>query len=101
MNNKGQSLVLFVILIPLILILFVGLIDLGNIYIERRNIDNTLNKAINYYKEGKNIEKFINNNIDNVEDIKIVNIDNDVEITIKVNNKGIFKNNVIEITKKG
>ena len=101
MNNKGQSLALFVILIPLILILFIGVVDIGFIYIERRNIENTLSKAIDYYKDGKDVETFINKNISDIEDISIEENENNIKITLKKKNVGIIKNNTIEISKEG
>ena len=96
MNNKGQTLVVFVILLPLILLIFVGLIDIGNLYINKRNINNILDKAVEYKKEGKNIEEFINKNID---DCEIINDEN--SITIEKNVQGILKKYNIKVTKKG
>ena len=101
MNNKGQTLVLFIILIPIIITLFVFVIDIGFLYIEKRNIENVMDRGIEYYKENKDVENYINKNIDDVDSIDIENNNGVVEITIKKVKKGIFKNYDIEITKKG
>ena len=49
MNNKGQSLVLFVITIPLIFILAVFVFDIANMYSEKSALDNLAYDAL-YYK---------------------------------------------------
>jgi len=111
MNNKGQVLVSFIILLPLILLLFTIVIDLGFMYIEKRNISNNTRDAVEYYLKNKdnpnvveNTKKLLNKNISDIE-INI-NSDNDyVEITISKNHKGIFNilksNSEISITYKG
>ena len=43
MNNKGQTLVTFIIILPILLIILALVVDLGFIYIEKRNIDNNVN----------------------------------------------------------
>ena len=97
MNNKGQTLVLFVVIIPIILILFTYIFDIGNLYIEKRKINNTLELALEYQKENKNVESYINKNIDDIDEIII----KDDEIVIKKNVKGIIKDYYLEISKKG
>ena len=97
MNNKGQTLALFVIIIPIILILFIYIVDMGNLYLEKRKINNTLEYALEYKKENKNVKDYINKNIDNVDEIII----NDDEIIIKKNKQGIIKDYYLEISKKG
>ena len=49
MNNKGQTLVLFVIIIPLIFIFGVFVFDLANVYSEKSKLDNIAYDAL-YYK---------------------------------------------------
>lgn len=49
MNNKGQSLVVFVIIIPLIFIFGVFVFDLAKVYSEKSKLDNVAYDAL-YYK---------------------------------------------------
>lgn len=49
MNNKGQSLVLFVIIIPLLFIFGVFVFDISNVYSEKSKLDNIAYDAL-YYK---------------------------------------------------
>lgn len=112
MNNKGQSLVVFVIILPIILIVLTAIIDLGFLYIEKRNISNTLYDSVEYYLN--NIEdidvdikvrEILNKNISNIDSINIVNDDIYVEITIVKIRKSIYSiisnDNEISITYKG
>jgi len=101
MNKKGQVLVVFVLILPLIL-LFVGLIiDIGNSLVVRRKAENTIKDAIIYtlkdYDGLENvnlnlIEKNIKSNIEEYDDLK-VNLNEDI-ITVKfsMTYKSIFNN---------
>ena len=49
MNNKGQVLVVFVILLPIFLLILGFVIDYGLLYSEKKNIDDSTHDALNYY----------------------------------------------------
>lgn len=107
MNNKGQVLVIFVIILPIFLIILSLVIDLGLMSIEKRNISNNTKDAVEYYlqsNEEEKTKKLLNKNIDDIE-INIKDNDYYVEITVKKEYKGLYsiiKNeNVIEVTYKG
>ena len=97
MNNKGQTLALFIIILPIIFILFIYIVDIGNLYFEKRKINNTLEYALEYKNENKDVNDYINKNIDDINEVII----NDNEIIIKKNKKGILKDYYLEISKKG
>ena len=40
MNNKGQALVEFIIVAPILLLIFVALIDIGNIFLKKYDLNN-------------------------------------------------------------
>lgn len=48
LNNKGQILVLFVVLIPIMLLIMVLVIDCGNVMIEKRKLDNVSKMVLDY-----------------------------------------------------
>lgn len=106
MNKKGQVLVTFILLLPLMLLFLGFLIELGNNLITKRQINNTLNMALEYVSEDHNflVKEFIEDNIDNC-DIQIKQNDDTMEITVSKINKSIFNNllntrlNKIRITK--
>ena len=51
MNNKGQSLILFVIILPLIFIFGVFVFDLSNVYTQKTKLNNlTYDALYNQYK---------------------------------------------------
>ena len=56
-NNKGQTLVIFIIILPIILTIFTLVIDLGILYISKRNVENNVSNAIEYYLKNINNEK--------------------------------------------
>lgn len=58
MNNKGQSLILFVIVIPLIFIFGVFVFDLSNVYSQNSRLENLAYDALyNKYTYRKSIEE--------------------------------------------
>lgn len=98
MNRKGQVLVAFIILLPVLFIVFALIIDLGNLYIEKRKIDNNIKDVIEYslnnIEENKDLENKIKNqlnlNIDNIQYLDIKINDKIIEIKLEKTNNSIF-----------
>ena len=92
MKNKGQALVLFVLLLPIMILTFSFIIDIGYISVTKKKIDNTVQEIIKNSLENNLSEEETKNliikNIDNVYIRKITIVDN--EIDIKVTIKTIF-----------
>jgi len=70
MNNRGQVLVLFVLILPFILTAFVYLIDVTYQQVQHQQISNQVNLAVDYYFQEKTIasldeieESFAPNNL--------------------------------------
>lgn len=85
-NNKGQTLVVFILLLPILLMLAAIIIDSGILFNEKRKIDNTIKEALNYginhITEDEviaNIEKLINKNVSDINKLEI-DINNDIII---------------------
>ena len=87
LNNKGQVLVMFVLLIPIFLLILVLVVDISNLYIKKDELNN-----INYLVIDSILDKEIN-------DLEIRNLilKNDKDIII---NKISIDNNVVEISLK-
>ena len=92
MNNRGQTLVLFVILIPVIILLFVAFYQAASVKLEEQKIENSIESALEYGLEHleednlfDNIKEMImiNNNELTVEDIEITVIDDGINIKVK------------------
>ena len=112
MNNKGQTLVLFVIILPILLIIFTLVIDLGLLYIDKRNIENNVVSSIEYYFSHKSDDKFetkitdmLNKNIGDIDKIYIDNTSEYLEIKVIKNSKRLYKlltdNSEITVTYRG
>lgn len=96
MNNKGQALVIFVIILPILLMVFTLIIDLGFLYIEKRNISNNVYDSVEYYLENiddedidKDVEKLLNKNIKDIK-ININETDEYVEIKVSKVRKSLY-----------
>ena len=121
-DRKGQSLVLFVLLLPILLGIMALVIDVGNALVEKNKLNNTIEIILEIAIEDKlemtDIQNLINNNLK--ENINIVTINGKIiTINSKETTKGIFskilningfkieseytgelKNNKVIITKK-
>ena len=65
-NKKGQALVEFVIILPIILMILFIIIDFSHVYYERNHLEGTLNDIVYLVKENKHdneIKKIIDNSI--------------------------------------
>ena len=97
MNNKGQTLVIFVIVLPILLVMFTLIVDLGFLYIEKSNIENNVYDSLEYYLDNidnndieTKVNKLLNKNIKNIDKLTINNNDEYVEITIVKERKSIY-----------
>ena len=80
MNNKGQVLVMFVLLLPILFLLiyfFISDVYLGN---EKKELDRINNKLCNYYKKTNDLKKVLSYG---------EKMDNKIIITIKENEDNI------------
>lgn len=90
LNNKGQSLILFIMVLPILLLILIISIDVGRIIVRRQELDNINKIALNYGLDKQNdpeIQKIIIDTIklnDNTIDKIEVLIDDD-KIYIKLN----------------
>ena len=97
MNNKGQVLVVFIILLPIFLLILGFVIDYGMLSIEKKNVDENTYDAVKYYIENiddidieDKVKKILNSNLDNI-DINISTNENFVEIIVNKEYEGIYK----------
>ena len=98
MNNKGQVLIIFVILIPILILVMSMIVNIGYLQIEKKNIDNTVRDALEFYLNSSDTDKdtlakeLINKNIAT----NNISIDEDefyVEISVSAPIKGILNKN--------
>ena len=119
-DRKGQSLVLFVLVLPLIIGIMVLVFDRGNAQIETNNtVEMVLEIALEDNLQAAEIQSLLRKNLDNHQNKVTIN-DEKITIISATNVKGVFSkifgfqgfdvkseyigeknNNKIKITKKG
>lgn len=106
LNNKGQSLVMFILILPIILLVFTLVFDVGNAIISRQELDNINYLTIEYGLEHINEEELenrliemINTNDSTLKEISVLVKNNKIKVTIKKNINGILakKIEILEI----
>ena len=111
MNNKGQSLVIFILFLPIIFLILAIVYDLGSLEITKQKNKSEIKSIISYAvnnSNDKNLENKINTLLDkNINGTKTINITNDeIIINVKYTKESIFpniikKNYKIDETYKG
>ena len=111
MNNKGQSLVLFILFLPLLFLLIAIIYDLGSLEINKQKNINEIKNTITYGLKNINdsdlnqkLNNLLDKNIKSKTTLKIEN--NTITINLKYKEKSIFpniikKNYPIDLTYKG
>ena len=88
LNNKGQVLVIFVILLPIFLIILTGIVDVALLNIEKKKLDNNTHDAVEFYLDNyddSNVENDTKELLNkNIKDININIKDNGETLTIRV-----------------
>lgn len=84
MNKKGQVLVLFVIMLPLIVFIISMIIGKVYLYGEKKSQQDLANSACTYYKKGKDISEIKDIILENDKDqvIKITDNNNKIKIIL-------------------
>lgn len=95
MNNKGQTLVIFVILLPLFLLIFAYIVDTSIMYYEKNKLDDTTKMVIKYKmyhieENEKKIKEYIKRNDKNINIEKIKMDEKQVEISLNKKVKSVF-----------
>ena len=89
LNNRGQSLVLFVLIIPILLGIFCLVIDIGNLVVKKIELDNISKLVLDYGIDHMNDENVV---ADMYELVK-VNDDN-VQVEIKFSDMEFYIDSV-------
>ena len=87
MNRKGQALVEFVLILPVLILILFSIVDFGNIFYSKYDLQNQSSDIIRLINEGKRIDEVVliynDFNIDMSiykENYKLVEISRDVNI---------------------
>lgn len=82
MNKKGQALIEFILIMPVFMIILMSLIDIGNIYMKKYELNTSLQTVETMYQnnDAQKIALYTSNNDLTLEE----NIDNDlITLTLK------------------
>lgn len=92
-NNKGQALVEFVIVLPILLLIIMAIIDFGNIFTKKYSLENDLDVICDMYKEGNHTDiddyisdKGININYEKENGFIIINLSKTININTPILN---------------
>ena len=86
-NKRGQALIEFILIIPVLVLFILGMFDIGNIIYKKYQLENNLDYIVDLYRVSKNIElqKYINSEnitMDTTEDTEYTTITISKKITI-------------------
>ena len=84
-NNKGQALVEFVIILPIIMMVLFIVIDFSNIFYQKNHLEGTINEVVEL-KENRKSDKEIKNIVSD-KDTEIHYEKNGDKLKIKINKK--------------
>lgn len=96
LNNKGQSLVMFVIIVPILCLILTLVYDVGTAIYEKNRLANTSYMVIEYGLDNidsvseSDLIELIQKNTSNLSYISVLIQDDEIEIKLSKNIKGII-----------
>ena len=95
MNRKGQVLVSFLLILPLLLILLVFIVDMGLMKVSVRKVEHVIKEAITYELKSSEISDsrvndYIKNNLSDIKDVNIIVGTDNIKVSVSVYKKSIF-----------
>ena len=97
MNHRGQTLVLFILLLPVLLLVLGFLVDMGYLYMEKRKINRTVDMVLDYgvtHADATSLEQEMQQllilNLKTLNEQNIVMDENHITVTVSKTVDGIF-----------
>ncbi len=103
-NSKGQALIEFVIILPVIILLIMSIVDFANIISNKYSLENDLDTVVKLYQNNDNIDEFINKNNETItyqQDNKYltVTLSKDVTVTTPILNNVLGKKYKLSVSR--
>jgi len=105
-NNKGQALVEFIIVLPILLLIIMAIIDFGNIFTKKYSLENDLDIISDMYKEENytNINSYVKDknisiNYEKNDEFTIINLSKEIKINTPILNNILGKTYKISTSK--
>ena len=101
-SNRGQALVEFVIILPVIILIIMAIVDFGNIISNKYALENDLDTVVDLYKNNDNVDDYIKDRNENIEyqssDKYItIKLSKDVNVTTPILNNVLGKKHQITV----
>ncbi len=105
-DNKGQALVEFVIILPILLLILISIMDFGNILYKKYSLENDLDVVVDMYNSNDydSINDYVNNN--NIEinysdkdNLLVINIKKDINVLSPILRAIMGKNYEIDVSR--
>lgn len=98
-NNRGQSLILFVLVLPILLLIAILVIDVGRVSIMKQRLDNISNIVLDYGLDNldkagisNELQELVKLNDSKIDGINVFIEDNKIYLELSCNVNGIFSN---------
>lgn len=106
MNNKGQALIEFILILPVLLLILMAVIDIGNIFLKKYELNEDLETVTELYKNNdtKELGLYLANEDIKLEDSKTnemitITLQKQIEINAPLLKNVLGKNYIIETSK--
>ena len=106
MNKKGQALVEFVLILPVLLLIIMAMIDIGNIFLTKYDLNNDLDTVTNLYQNNdiKELGVYLANENLTLDDKSLngmttLTIKKTIEINARILSNVLGKNYEVETSK--
>lgn len=106
MNKKGQALVEFILILPVILMVFMVLIDVGSIFIQKIDLNNSMSTVSDLYQNGDKKELMAYVAKENLKydeastnDMVTLTLKKNVDVSAPILSNVLGKNYIIETSK--
>ena len=105
-NSRGQTLVEFIIVLPVLLLIIMAIVDLGNIFVKKYSMENHIDDVYELYIDDKNdsindyVKKYgLNINYENEEKFLIINLSKTININTPILNNILGSEYKIEVSR--
>ena len=105
-NNKGQALVEFIIVLPILLLIIMSIIDLGNIFVKKYSIENHIDIVYKMYlnDDNDNISRYVKDNdlllnYENNDGVITINLSKTVNINTPILSNILGKKYKVEVSR--
>ncbi|MBS7020518.1 MAG: pilus assembly protein [Firmicutes bacterium] len=101
LDKKGQSLTAFVLILPILLMLFALIIDTGSLYLEKKKLEDGVLTGLKYGMKHKDTDVkdkmrlLVRENVDGVTQLDIYTSDNQIKILAKKKKNTLLMGNII------